>query len=139
MECAICGGPAHLVREERERTIGGRRVVVHDEFYRCEACGEAFLTAEQARASEARAAEQLHTVHGMMLPEEIRALRTRLGLTQAGFEALLGVGRNTVVRWENGHVYPNAATNALLRLLEANPENARLLADWHRVELGTAA
>lgn len=137
--CAICGGVAHHIREERPYPVGRWSVVVADDFYRCEACEEEFYTPAQSKAVSRHARERAREEFGLLFPEEIRALRERLGLTQAQFEALLGVGRNTVVRWENGHVYPNAATNALLRLLEANPENARLLADWHRVEIGTAA
>jgi HTH-type transcriptional regulator / antitoxin MqsA len=139
MRCAICDGTARLVREGRERRIGRRKILVKDEFYRCEACSEEFFTPEQAQASDRRAAQQLRERHGTLLPEEIRTLRERLGLTQAQFEALLGVGPYTVVRWENGHVRPNAATNALLRLLASDGANVRRLAEWHAVRLTDAA
>jgi HTH-type transcriptional regulator/antitoxin MqsA len=126
--CHICGAGAYPVQEERERSIGGRRVRILDVLYRCPSCGEEFYTAAQARASDRRATDALHEQHGALHPKEIRAPRERLGLTQADFEHLLGVGANTVSRWENGHVWPNAATNALLRLLEADPQNAQRLA-----------
>lgn len=37
-----------------------------------------------------------------MTPADLRRLRHRLGLTQAGFAALIGVTANTVARWERG-------------------------------------
>lgn len=138
MQCHICGAAAEWVREERVRSIGGRRIQIMDELYRCPSCGEEFYTPAQAQASDRRATEVLHE-QGMLHPREIRALRDQLGLTQADFEHLLGVGANTVSRWENGHVWPNSATNALLRLLQVGPENARWLAEWHGVRLPDAA
>lgn len=39
-------------------------------------------------------------------PEQIRQLRRRLGLTQAGFAAELGVEQSTVSRWEGGREVP---------------------------------
>jgi DNA-binding transcriptional regulator YiaG len=35
-------------------------------------------------------------------PSDVRALRTRLGLTQKGLAAELGVAPMTVARWEQG-------------------------------------
>jgi transcriptional regulator with XRE-family HTH domain len=37
---------------------------------------------------------------------ELRKLRIRLRLTQAGLAAKLGVNANTVARWERGEVTP---------------------------------
>jgi DNA-binding transcriptional regulator YiaG len=37
-----------------------------------------------------------------MEPEEVRAIRKRLGLTQAALAAKLGVQREAVARWEIG-------------------------------------
>jgi DNA-binding transcriptional regulator YiaG len=42
-----------------------------------------------------------------MKPLEIKALREKMGLTQQDFSILVGVGCNTVNRWENGHVKPS--------------------------------
>ena len=37
----------------------------------------------------------------------LRALREAAGITQAGWAAWLGVGRNTVQRWESGEAVPD--------------------------------
>jgi len=39
-----------------------------------------------------------------MTPDEVKALRQRLELTQEGFAKRLGVTRRTVIRLENGQV-----------------------------------
>ena len=52
----------------------------------------------------------------MVTPDEFRAIRKRLGLTQAGFAALLGVGRQQVNQVESGK---ENASLTLLRLADA--------------------
>ncbi|MBA2245904.1 MAG: type II toxin-antitoxin system MqsA family antitoxin [Gemmatimonadetes bacterium] len=123
----------------REVQIGQRSAVVEDEFFRCIKCGEELYAPGMMDAVMRRAAEKIRREEGLLIPAEIRAIRERYGLTQTEFERLLGVGPKTVVRWERGTVFQNAATDALLRLLDANEENARLLAERHGVTLRTAA
>lgn len=40
-----------------------------------------------------------------MTPDELRAARTALGLTQVGLAAVFGVHKDTYARWEQGR-YP---------------------------------
>jgi len=54
-------------------------------------------------------------------PEDIRAIREGLGLTQIEAGELLGGGPRAFTKYEAGAVRPAAAVINLLRLLEANP------------------
>ena len=54
-------------------------------------------------------------------PEEIRAIREGLGLTQVEAGELLGGGPRAFTKYEAGTVKPAASVINLLRLLEANP------------------
>ena len=54
-------------------------------------------------------------------PEEIRAIRTDLGLSQVEAGKLLGGGPRAFTKYEAGTVKPAASVVALLRILEANP------------------
>ena len=56
-----------------------------------------------------------------MLPEEIRAIREQLGLSQAEAGELLGGGPRAFTKYERGTVKPSASIIKLLRLYEANP------------------
>ena len=56
-----------------------------------------------------------------MSPEEIRALRKRLGLSQANAGELLGGGPRAFAKYEAGSLRPAASLVTLLRLLEADP------------------
>ncbi len=55
-------------------------------------------------------------------PEEIRALRQQLDLTQVEAGELIGGGPRAFTKYEAGSVKPTAAVVNLLRLLEANPK-----------------
>lgn len=57
-----------------------------------------------------------------LAPEDIRALRQRLGLTQAEFARRLGVATITVHTWESGRRRPGRLhTITQLLRLQANP------------------
>lgn len=54
---------------------------------------------------------------GLLTPQEIRAGRKKLGLKQSEFQALLGLGGNTLSRWEKGHYFQSRAMDLLMRLM----------------------
>lgn len=66
------------------------------------------------------------------MPETIpdcRAIRARLGLSQAAFAARYGLGYDAVRAWESGRQHPRGAASTLLRLIEHDSETvAELLA-----------
>lgn len=58
----------------------------------------------------------------MSITDQLRTLRTQLGLTQEELAAKLGVSFATVNRWEGGKVQPQRAQRAAIeKLLEENP------------------
>ena len=57
----------------------------------------------------------------VIAPNEIRAIRERLGLTQVEAGELLGGGPRAFTKYEAGSVKPAASVINLLRLLEADP------------------
>lgn len=76
--------------------------------------GETFLTQEsRARIEEIRARHM-----GLISGPAIKAMRQRLGLSQAELTQLLDCGAKSLSRWENGHGYPTGIVNKLLRLLD---------------------
>jgi putative zinc finger/helix-turn-helix YgiT family protein len=133
--CHECGAEAQLVRERRTVKLGRRDVLADDEFMRCAGCGEEFYLPGQLAATHDRAADIVRNDEGKLSPDRIRKLREKLGISQASLEQLLDAGAKTVVRWESGLVIPNGVANTLLRVLEAIPFLARILAKWHGVEL----
>lgn len=56
---------------------------------------------------------------------DIRALRTRLGMTQEQFADTFRLPLGTVRDWEQGRTRPDAPALALLAVIEREPEVAR--------------
>lgn len=128
--CPVCNkGTAQEVRGPRRVTVQGRGYVVPgDRFMRCLVCGEEYYTGAQARASSLRLNEIRRKAEGLLAPDKIRAIRRRLGVSQAALEKILGLGPKTVVRWERGSVLPSKSADDVLRLLEKDASNLRYLA-----------
>lgn len=57
---------------------------------------------------------------------EVRAIRDRTGLSQDKFALLIGVKPSTLRNWEQGRRKPTGPARALLRILEADTEQAIL-------------
>lgn len=125
--CPLCGGGITTFRGTTEVTMGARRVAVQDSHERCDECGEGFYGPGQLERLEREAASRIRASEGLLTPDQIRAIRERLALSQAAFEQLLGVGPKTVVRWERGTVFQNRSTDALIRAVDAVPGVAPFL------------
>ncbi len=54
-------------------------------------------------------------------PSRPEVIRTRIGLSQAAFAALMGVSVRTVQDWEQGRRHPSGAAKSLLRIAEKHP------------------
>ena len=62
-----------------------------------------------------------------MAPEEIRAVREQLGLSQTEAGELLGGGPRAFTKYETGTIKPSASVINLLRVLQADPAAAATL------------
>ena len=61
---------------------------------------------------------------------DVKAIRSRLGLTQAAFAARFGFDLRAVENWEQGRRQPERPARAFLRVIEREPDAVlRALAD----------
>ncbi len=51
-----------------------------------------------------------------------QAIRSRLGLSQSRFAAIIGVSVRTLQNWEQGRRHPEGPAKALLRVVDKDPE-----------------
>ena len=130
MDCINCGQGAlvaHVTNHTTAyRTADGavRELVVPQlRVLRCDSCGEEYLDDDATREIEAAQRRALHR----LMPEELKAWRKALNLTQTDLAALLGVGLKSIARWESGDYTMTAALSNYIRLLIANGENLDLL------------
>ena len=75
-------------------------------------------------AQEAAAMARGEAVPGAVVhtPPDVRAIRTRLKLTQSAFARRFGLPVGTVRDWEQGRAVPDQAARVLLRVIEREPE-----------------
>lgn len=136
LRCAVCGQTS-LRREKRpfEYQIGheGRAPVTISipdlEVIACTnpACRPEHPddTIVEDDAAAWRVTIETYRQLGLLTPEEIRAARERLGLSQQELQRLLRLGGNSLSRWENGHVYQSGSMDTLLRIIFDVPEAVR--------------
>jgi len=138
-----------LVRTTDEIEVRGERIAVEAEYYKCSVCGEEFDDPRSDDDPLDKAYREYRRRRGMSQPEDIRALRTRYGLTQGELSKLLGWGATTLSRYENGALQDEAHEKTfrlameprnLLRLIEETSEavpqakRTRLLAQLRGAE-----
>ena len=71
---------------------------------------------------------------GLLTPDEIRSGRERLGFSQQELQELLGLGGNSLSRWERGRVYQSRSSDALLRIIFNVPAATEFLRSVRRTE-----
>jgi HTH-type transcriptional regulator/antitoxin MqsA len=129
-ECPVCGrgtvsvidGPVRVDFRDASYVVSLR----HEE---CSSCGEQFFSPAEVDELQSLAAGAARYERGLLAPDEIRALRRDLGLSQERLERLLGLGPKTIVRWEKGTVFQSVAADRLLRSLRFFPELLELLVE----------
>ena len=89
----------------------------------CPNCKEVFLPKESLE----KVRSERHTVRELLTPDELKNLRKSLNLTQTGMSELLGVGKKSYLRWENGTCLQSKSMDKYIRLLSASPENVNFL------------
>lgn len=53
---------------------------------------------------------------------EVKAIREKLGMSQAQFAALMGISKRTLENWEQGKRHPTGSAKALLTVVAKKPE-----------------
>ena len=126
--CPTCGTSMEQSNAELPFVVNGEKVTVPGvPHLACPSCGEVVLRYEESKLLRGRAVDACRRSHDLLGAEEIRALRERLGLTQARFAALLKLGLNTVSRWESGRNVQSAAMDLLLKLVRDVPSTVDYL------------
>lgn len=124
--CLMCG------REDlKEATIERRMTVAYEgkqheilvkgmPVYRCESCGEVFVS----DLGDRHVSRALRSALGLLQPEEIKAVRLHSlvrELSQREFAELLGVASESLCRWERGRVIQSRAHDKLIRAFAKMP------------------
>jgi putative zinc finger/helix-turn-helix YgiT family protein len=120
--CPTCGTPMVEKRATLRLPVNGEEIAVPAAAHLgCPRCGEVLLRYQDSRRLGQDAIALYRKKHNLLSAYDIRAIRERFDLTQAGLARLLRLGANTVSRWEAGRNVQSAAMDMLLRLIRDVP------------------
>jgi putative zinc finger/helix-turn-helix YgiT family protein len=116
-----------------EHTIRGEKLLLDLPVLCCSECGIELFDEELTTKALREAYDEVRKRKGMPTPEELKKLRTDMGLSQRDFAKLLGWSHITIHRYENGGLPGEAHATVLdmirndrsyvLKLLEKNAES----------------
>ena len=134
--CPACHtNSLHEAQRERVFHPHGQTLVIPLLTSVCEHCGaEATSSAQHDENLRRLAARKAH-YGGLLMLEEILALRRRYGLTQQLASRIFGKGKIAFSRYESETTYPDASTTLLISLAIARPDMLKWLADQAGVEI----
>ncbi|MEJ0027031.1 MAG: type II toxin-antitoxin system MqsA family antitoxin [Rhizomicrobium sp.] len=115
---------AKLKRDTRAFTVRYRdreRVVQLPGWYPAKRGGESLHVGGDMAVVDKALAELKAESQGVLKPDEVRAIRLRLKLSQRKASELLGGGPRAFQKYESGEVLVSRPMTQLLRLLERDP------------------
>lgn len=135
-QCPACK-QADMVEATREKHFypNGEQLTVQLRISRCPACGAELIDSQQRKENLLRLSARKAHYKGLLIGEEILALRVRYGITQQNAARIFGKGKIAFSRYENEASYPDAGTTKLLKLAMEMPAVIKKLADDAGVEL----
>ena len=130
-DCPMCQTPNPWEARHSTETYRykGQQFSLSDSEYSvCRKCGFDVVLPRQKRQNEARIRDEHRRIDGLLTGPQIKAIRRRLGLTQAEAARLMGGGDNAFSKYERGEVTQSVAMNQLLLVLAAVPDALEVLA-----------
>lgn len=125
--CPETGKP--MVRDTRPMEISykGQSTTIDMPGWYCHESGESIHTAEDMKVSDAALKELRLEVENLLKPQDVKRIRTKIGLTQREAGTILGGGPNAFQKYEQDTVTVSKPMSNLLRLLERHPEEVEEL------------
>ena len=105
----------------------GHQVEIQMPGWYCDDSDESIHTGEDLKVSD-RALNRLKAeAENLLVPETVRRIRLRLGLTQKDAGRLIGGGPNAFQKYESGEVLVSHGVTSALLLLERDPSGLTVL------------
>jgi HTH-type transcriptional regulator/antitoxin MqsA len=120
--CPECGGSLRRATRAIDYTYKGETITVKQPGWWCEACDEAVLEPADIAETEPALKALKAKVDGLLTPEEVRACREAIGLSQRRAGDILGGGPRAFQKYESGKVSVSLPMSNLLRVLALQPE-----------------
>ena len=122
--CPHCGH--ETVRGSRDNTLEykGGEITFNQPGRYCvnTECGEGFLNSDDMEYTNAAFRELKRQVDGILSADEVKVIRTRLGLSQREAGSIIGGGIQAFYKYESGKAEVSHPMSNLLRILDKRPE-----------------
>ena len=119
-----------LVQKEETYPVKGESTTINAIVCTCAHCGEEIMSFEYDDDNLRKAYAKYRSRHGLLQPEEIKAIREQYGVSQVTFARIIGVGDKTIARYENGSLQDEAINNLIV--LARDPKNFSILLDKNK-------
>ena len=119
MYCPICEHEVESVVKTVQETypVKGEDITINAHVCFCACCHSDIWDDVLDAQNLLDAYSAYRTKHGLLNPEDIRAIREKYNLSQTAFARILGLGDKTITRYENGSI-PDSAPNNLIFLCQ---------------------
>ena len=126
--CPICDADRECKVELRLESypLRGEEIEIEAHVFICSVCGEDIFDKKLDTENLQKVYTIYRAEHGLLSPEEIRAIRERYSLSQRGMSRFLGWGEITLHRYESGGI-PDRVHNDLLTMISTADGMARYL------------
>jgi HTH-type transcriptional regulator/antitoxin MqsA len=125
--CPETGKP--MVRDTRPMTITykDQSETLQMPGWYCNESGESIHTGEDMKVSDAALKALKIRVENLLTPEDVKRIRTKMGLTQRQAGTFIGGGPNAFQKYEAGSTLVSKGIANFLRVLERHPEEVEEL------------
>jgi HTH-type transcriptional regulator/antitoxin MqsA len=121
--CSECGSSDFEVRiEPDDFQRNSQSFTAKVEFSVCRQCGEEVIFPEQIKRNDCVLRDAWRKIDGLLIAQEIVALRNKLQITQQEASKVFGGGVNGFSKYERSEVIQSAAMDKLMRLALDKPD-----------------
>ncbi len=109
-----------IITQEVTYEVKGTSIIFLEKILIDKATGEEIFDSKLEQENDVRLYNEYRKINGLFLPEEIKEVRKKFGVTQVIFSKALGLGDKTIARYENGSLQ-DISQNNLIKAVSDRP------------------
>lgn len=109
-----------ILEKNATYTVKGISITFKEKIKIDEVTGEEIYDPKLEQENDVKLYNEYRKLNSLLLPEEIKEIREKFGVTQVEFAQILGLGDKTITRYENGSLQDTAQNN-LIKIVGRNP------------------
>jgi len=116
--CSECGSPNVTTQILTEMfNYRGEEFMVDFHAMVCQDCGEDYTTQEQSKLLANKLVSEYKKAHSLLPGDVLSEIRKSLKLSQTEMENMIGIGKNTIIRYEKDIIPQSKPVDILYRFL----------------------